>query len=169
MDSFHTPTRKQPGTSTLVLVTVLLAISSLIAWAALSIPERKSLRSLNGTILRVTNVSRATKNIPVMYVEVTLRDGDRVFLLHHEFLPQLACLKPGQQVHVLTDPDVRGFFWIWEVQDENSTLLTYEQSRDHYEKSNHFPLIVATIGYACSLALSARYVWLRRRLKQNAA
>lgn len=163
------PRSSQRSVGLLAAIIALSFVGIGLLWFSLSMPGRDSLRLIDGFVIRVSDASKSSKYATILQERILVRNGSGTFQLMHEYLPQLRELKVGDRVQVLADPDVRGFFRIWELRLGDSELLSYDQSLDMHRQSNRFPALIALLCMVFALALAKRYTRHQVRAEENAA
>ena len=129
-----------------------------------TIVPRESLQSLDGTVASVSEYSTGGRH-SVSYVDLRLQDGSGS---QHElrqrygvtkYAPGVMSLQPGAHVTTLVQ-DKGGHQVLWEVSRDGTPVLGYDNTRQFYERNQHWVSVVRLIAFCLVVAA----VFLRARL-----
>ncbi|HEV2616891.1 MAG TPA: hypothetical protein VGU63_09820 [Candidatus Acidoferrales bacterium] len=157
------------------LPALCLLFAGIFAFAALALPlaakldmaQKAELYRVSGTVQSVSHTNAAKVRTKL---NLFARDGDRVHDLTQDDLsydvPALRSLRPGDNVSALVRHDLLGrdLEWIWELQRDGITILSYEQTRKFLEGERSLSLAIARWSGALSIALLLAGLFLRIRL-----
>ncbi len=166
MDSRRKATRRDlPALCLLFGAIFALAAAALPFAAKLDLAKRSELYRVSGTVQRVerTSVGKAGPKLHIF-----INDGNRVHHLTQNDLsydvPALRSLEPGDKVIALVRRDFfgRDLEWVWEVQRDGATILSYDETQRFLEQGTQLG-IAARFAGAFSFALFVMAVALRIR------
>jgi hypothetical protein len=157
----HTAEERRVGA--LVWCVVLGLFACLFLWFALAEPDRASLREIDGVVRSVDYRAVPTESVTILQQRLLVDDGHHVYQLRGDGNCPLEGIRPGDAIQVLAKADLRGFFWIWELRQQGTLLLSYEQSLNEQKRSNWLFLGASLISIAGALTCAIRYAKLRRR------
>ena len=151
-----------------------LLFGGIFAFGALTLPlaakldmaKKSELYSVSGA---VESVSRTISGKAGRKLHILLNDGSRVHHLTQDDLsadvPALRSLRPGDNVTALVKSDSLGrdLEWVWELQRDSVTILSYERMREFVEPNRERSLKISRWTGALSVALFFVAILLRLR------
>lgn len=151
------PTRRDlPALCLLYSVIVAAGAIGLSFAVKLDLVSKSDLQPLSGTVEGVFRTNSAKAGLKI---HILVRADTRLHDLTQDDLsqdaPQLMSLRAGEYVTALVRHDSfgRDLDWLWELQRDGATLLSYDQTRQFFERRNENIRILAHWVDALSLAL----------------
>ena len=154
------------------LPALCLIYGVILAFAALALPlgakldlaKRSELHSISGTV-RDTSRTNLSKAGPKLHIFV--QDSNRLHHLTQDDLsyevPAVRSLRAGDSVTVLVRRDFlgRNLEWVWEVQRDGVTILSYDQTQGFLEQTKQRMEAIALWASVLSIGTFMVAVFLR--------
>jgi len=151
-----------------VIYGVIFAFAALVLplGARLDMAKRSELYSISGT---VQDMSRTDPPKAGPKLHIFVQDSNRVHhLTQHDLsyeVPALRRLRPGDNVTALVRRDFlgRNLEWVWEVQRDGVTILSYDQTQGFLERTKEQMQAIALWAGVLSIGTFMVAIFLRMR------